>query len=304
MRSGCPSWRRPEADVRDGPASGSVRRTARAATAPRLCGNRPAERPGRSWRRSSSPRSTSWPTKPSATPRSTPGSARRSPSWCGATASKTSAAPFAASRSTSCRWRPGRSTRSPSTKPIWPAGGSPCCRSSWLAALARAVVLGVRGIYRVVHEILHPQVDRQQIVPSDTYWAALRKIHRMRKPVFMGSLWLRARFDVEYLGLPLPTAPPGIAGAVADGDRPRLHRGDPPGPDHRRAGPPPAPGAAGMGLALARSIRLDLRRAAGLSGPRDPLPGQSRRRGAAGLGGRVHPRSRRHRHARPVDRAA
>jgi hypothetical protein len=27
----------------------------------------------------------------------------------------------------------------------------------------------------------------------------------------MGSLWLRARFDVEYLGLPLPTAPPGLA---------------------------------------------------------------------------------------------
>ena len=77
--------------------------------------------------------------------------------------------------------------------------------------LGWAVVLGIRAIYRVVHEILHPQVDRQQIVPSDTYWAALRKIHRMRKPVFMGSLWLRARFDVEYLGLPLPTAPPGIA---------------------------------------------------------------------------------------------
>jgi hypothetical protein len=76
---------------------------------------------------------------------------------------------------------------------------------------AWALVLGIRAIYRVVHEILHPQVDRQQIVPSDTYWAALRKIHRMRKPVFMGSLWLRARFDVEYLGLPLPTAPPGIA---------------------------------------------------------------------------------------------
>ena len=75
--------------------------------------------------------------------------------------------------------------------------------------LARAIVLGIRSIYRVVHEILHPQVDRQQIVPSDTYWAALRKIHRMRKPVFMGSLWLRARFDVEYLGLPLPTRPAG-----------------------------------------------------------------------------------------------
>ncbi len=33
----------------------------------------------------------------------------------------------------------------------------------------------------------------------------------MRKPVFMGSLWLRARFDVEYLGLPLPSAPAEIA---------------------------------------------------------------------------------------------
>jgi hypothetical protein len=77
--------------------------------------------------------------------------------------------------------------------------------------LGWAVVMGIRANYRVVREILHPQVDRQQIVPSDTYWAALRKIHRMRKPVFMGSLWLRARFDVEYLGLPLPTAPPGIA---------------------------------------------------------------------------------------------
>ncbi len=36
---------------------------------------------------------------------------------------------------------------------------------------------------------------------------ALRKIHRMRKPAFMESLRLRAYFDVEYLGLPLPTAP-------------------------------------------------------------------------------------------------
>jgi hypothetical protein len=80
-----------------------------------------------------------------------------------------------------------------------------------LAGLGRALWIGIRSIYRVVHEILHPQVDRQLLVPPDTYWAALRKIHRMRKPVFMGSLWLRARFDVEYLGIALPTAPPGIA---------------------------------------------------------------------------------------------
>ena len=57
------------------------------------------------------------------------------------------------------------------------------------------------------------------MVPADTYWAALRKIHRMRKPVFMGSLWLRARFDVEYLGLPLPTAPPSLAARIAHGGR-------------------------------------------------------------------------------------
>jgi hypothetical protein len=82
---------------------------------------------------------------------------------------------------------------------------------SLVRGLARALLIGLVSIYRVVHEILHPTVDRQRVVPSDTYWAALRKIHRMRKPVFMGSLWLRARFDVEYLGLPLPSAPPGIA---------------------------------------------------------------------------------------------
>jgi hypothetical protein len=77
--------------------------------------------------------------------------------------------------------------------------------------LGRAIWFSFGSIFRVVHQILDPEVDRQQLVPPDTYWAALRKIHRMRKPVFMGSLWLRARFDVEYLGLPLPTAPAGIA---------------------------------------------------------------------------------------------
>jgi len=80
-----------------------------------------------------------------------------------------------------------------------------------LAGLGRAIWIAIRSIFRVVHEILHPQVDRQLVVPPDTYWGALRKIHRMRKPVFMGSLWLRARFDVEYLGIALPTAPHGIA---------------------------------------------------------------------------------------------
>ena len=80
-----------------------------------------------------------------------------------------------------------------------------------IGAAAGVVGMAIRTVYRVVREILHPRVDQDEDVPSDTYWAALRKIHRMRKPVFMGSLWLRARFDAEYLGLPLPSAPAGIA---------------------------------------------------------------------------------------------
>ena len=152
--------------------------------------------------------------------------------------------------------------------------GLPVPRPDRLPAVARdrrggrrALGMAVRGVYRVVHEILHPRVDQDEEVPSDTYWAALRKIHRMRKPVFMGSLWLRARFDVEYLGLPLPTAPPGIAARVADGERPRLHRRVAAGPDHRRADPPRAPAAAGVDRPLAPAVRLDLRRAAAITWP-------------------------------------
>jgi hypothetical protein len=80
-----------------------------------------------------------------------------------------------------------------------------------LGAAAGVIGMACRAVYRVVREVLHPRVDQDEDVPSDTYRAAIRKIHRMRKPVFMESLWLRARFDAEYLGLPLPSAPPGIA---------------------------------------------------------------------------------------------
>ena len=57
--------------------------------------------------------------------------------------------------------RPARSTRSPSTRPISPAAGSSCCRSTcWRAIGPGAWCLAVRSVYRVVREILHPQVDR------------------------------------------------------------------------------------------------------------------------------------------------
>ena len=85
-----------------------------------------------------------------------------------------------------------------------------------IRGIGRVILAGFRSTFRVVHEILHPQVDREQIVPADTYWAALRKIHRMRKPV--SQLWAQlhgcVRFDVEYMGLPLPTAPASLAGEL------------------------------------------------------------------------------------------
>jgi hypothetical protein len=77
--------------------------------------------------------------------------------------------------------------------------------------MLKSAIAAVRGVYNGVQEVLDPRVTQDREVPADTYWAALRKIHRMRKPAFMGSLRLRARFDVEYLGLPLPTAPETIA---------------------------------------------------------------------------------------------
>ena len=71
----------------------------------------------------------------------------------------------------------------------------------------RGVALLVARVSREIKEILHPSVDRDLEEFDDSYQAAVRKIHRMRKPAFMESLWLRARFDVEYLGLALPSVP-------------------------------------------------------------------------------------------------
>ncbi len=185
--------------------------------------------------------------------------------------------------------------------PTWLAGGSSFCLSAGSRPW-HGVVIGFRSIYHVVREILHPHVDRQRVIPSDTYWAALRKIHRMRKPVFMGSLWLRARFDVEYLGLPLPSAPAGMPAESlmeTDLDYIGATRQDRIIAEQVRR---QHQERLEWVVALARPIRLDLRRSARLPRRRDPLPCQPRRRGVASTCGRVHPRSRRHRHALLVDR--
>ena len=124
----------------------------------------------------------------------------------------------------------------------------------------------------------------------------------MRKPVFMGSLWLRARFDVEYMGLPLPTAPASLAGELLmEADLDYI-------------------GATRRDRIIAEQVRREHQKrlewvARWLDrfgwtfdllpdylSEQIPLPGQSRRRGPARAGGRLHPGPRRHRHPRPVDR--
>jgi hypothetical protein len=61
--------------------------------------------------------------------------------------------------------------------------------------------------YRSVKKLLQPEVEATTEAPTDSYAVAVRKIHRMRKPMFLTALWLRANFDVEYLGLRLPGVP-------------------------------------------------------------------------------------------------
>lgn len=71
----------------------------------------------------------------------------------------------------------------------------------WIGRLLVRCLLWVR---QVVLDLLEAKLRRQVEERSDSYAVARRKIHRMRKPMFMQSLWLRARFDVEYAGLTLP----------------------------------------------------------------------------------------------------
>ena len=71
------------------------------------------------------------------------------------------------------------------------------------------LVLLVRGgclLKRFIREVLHPSVGHvSSSVASDPFEVARRKIHRMRKPLFMECLRMRADFDPEYLGI----VPPG-----------------------------------------------------------------------------------------------
>ena len=71
--------------------------------------------------------------------------------------------------------------------------------------------MGVRSIFRVVHEILNPQVDRQRPDPVRHLLGGPAEDPSHAQARVHGIALAAGRFDVEYLGLPLPTAPAGIA---------------------------------------------------------------------------------------------
>ena len=63
----------------------------------------------------------------------------------------------------------------------------------------------VRRIGQIVSEVQRPELARAARAKGIAgFDVAVRKISRMRRPVFVEAAWLRAMSDVEYLGLRLP----------------------------------------------------------------------------------------------------
>ncbi|NUQ60892.1 MAG: hypothetical protein HUU20_00275 [Pirellulales bacterium] len=84
----------------------------------------------------------------------------------------------------------------------------------WWGAVA--VFLVVRQIWRFVREVLYPNVgDLSGLEEADPFPVAVRKIHRMRRPLFVECLKMRAQFDPEYLGVLLPGSPGRLRGSTA-----------------------------------------------------------------------------------------
>jgi len=80
-------------------------------------------------------------------------------------------------------------------------------KMAWWAALALG--RAIQFACTVVQDVLNPTVaDLGALEDSDPFEVAVRKIHRMRKPLFLACLEMRAEFDPEYLGV----VPPGTSG--------------------------------------------------------------------------------------------
>lgn len=86
----------------------------------------------------------------------------------------------------------------------------------WLKMIGRLV----RWLFKAVGEIRTPRTrgDVQGAAESD-FPTARRKIGRMRDPIVWASIWMRARFDAEYLGVRIPGAPDtGVEGVGFEED--------------------------------------------------------------------------------------
>ncbi|MCZ6793593.1 MAG: hypothetical protein O7J95_08280 [Planctomycetota bacterium] len=72
-------------------------------------------------------------------------------------------------------------------------------------ALIRLQFAGISQIRELVYEVLGTKrVRRSHLSREAAFDVAVRKINRMRKPLFMEALRLRVAVDVEYLGLRIP----------------------------------------------------------------------------------------------------
>ena len=65
----------------------------------------------------------------------------------------------------------------------------------------KGLMLGLRWTKEKIDEIRFPDKIRSEIIPQKDFVVAQRKIDRMRKPIFMKLLMLRAQVDFAYLGI-------------------------------------------------------------------------------------------------------
>jgi len=121
-----------------------------------------------------------------------------------------------------------------------------CCLLAWR---------GARMFWKFVQDVLETRVaEAIPLEDPDPYAVAVRKIHRMRKPLFVECLRMRAAVDPEYLGLRLP----GLEKQARPGGIPQVDE------DLKALGVTPALRAELRQLAKERHTQmLDLRRLLG-----------------------------------------
>ncbi|MEE8450631.1 MAG: ion transporter, partial [Thermoguttaceae bacterium] len=81
---------------------------------------------------------------------------------------------------------------------------------------ARLTSYATRMLWTFVCDVLNPTVSEVATIEEpDPFAVAVRKIYRMRKPVFLECLRMRAEFDPEYLGASFPGSTTGPRRAMA-----------------------------------------------------------------------------------------